>query len=424
MNQLFYKIIVEHVAKQFHLPTPYLLLLEEEVLECSRKIAQYLPDVRHYYAMKANPCESVVKTLWSDGYSMDVASALEIRIASSVGLSGSEMLLSSPVKDTPTLHALFQHKVSYCVVDTVEEVLKIARFRQEHSYSFKPKLFIRFRTFSKDVLINLNLKFGCDASLVKSIADCIASVQFELAGVSFHVGTKSLDSNNYVSSIACATELIEEIGQKHFATRPIINIGGGFCDFHEANRLGIDVAAYFGKIREACANAHMRGFDIFSEPGRCLVASSGIAVSSVIGKFFRDGQNWIILNDGVYGTYSNSVFEKQKYNFFTAGNETTNQADTGLTTWTVAGPTCCALDIISREVLLPSNIQEEDLIFVPGVGAYSLATASNFNGYTIPNAYMVQTEQVGNRLDIQIVGEARSKQVDNAEMLEIAKSVH
>ena len=47
----------------------------------------------------------------------------------------------------------------------------------------------------------------------------------------------------------------------------------------------------------------------------------------------------------------------------------------------VFGPTCDSLDRIKDTVSLPETLVEEDFILFAGMGAYSTATATRFNGY-------------------------------------------
>src|SRR5262249_59302384 len=49
----------------------------------------------------------------------------------------------------------------------------------------------------------------------------------------------------------------------------------------------------------------------------------------------------------------------------------------------VCGPTCDSIDIVSRDQMLP-DLQIGDLLIVPGMGAYTKASATTFNGFQPP----------------------------------------
>jgi ornithine decarboxylase len=48
---------------------------------------------------------------------------------------------------------------------------------------------------------------------------------------------------------------------------------------------------------------------------------------------------------------------------------------------TIFGPTCDSLDCLPAPVPVPGDVAEGDYVLVQGMGAYSLAIATHFNGY-------------------------------------------
>ena len=57
--------------------------------------------------------------------------------------------------------------------------------------------------------------------------------------------------------------------------------------------------------------------------------------------------------------------------------------------WSVAGPTCDSVDILTHDLMLPNDIQEGDFIYIPNAGAYTTAYASNFNGFPLPDVKVI-----------------------------------
>ncbi|MGC1488804.1 MAG: type III PLP-dependent enzyme, partial [Albidovulum sp.] len=47
----------------------------------------------------------------------------------------------------------------------------------------------------------------------------------------------------------------------------------------------------------------------------------------------------------------------------------------------VFGPTCDSVDRLPGEVALPSTTEEGDYVVISGMGAYSTATNTTFNGF-------------------------------------------
>jgi ornithine decarboxylase len=56
------------------------------------------------------------------------------------------------------------------------------------------------------------------------------------------------------------------------------------------------------------------------------------------------------------------------------------------------GPTCDAFDTISLADELPEDLQIDDMLYAENIGAYTLASATDFNGF--PVARVVHINQV------------------------------
>lgn len=57
----------------------------------------------------------------------------------------------------------------------------------------------------------------------------------------------------------------------------------------------------------------------------------------------------------------------------------------------VWGPTCDSIDMIGSDILLP-EMKIGDWLVCRRMGAYTMAAASNFNGYHIPSIIYANTE--------------------------------
>jgi ornithine decarboxylase len=117
--------------------------------------------------------------------------------------------------------------------------------------------------------------------------------------------------------------------------------------------------------------------EILAEPGRFLVATACTLVVEIIGKAVRNGKPCYYVNDGVYGTFSGVLFDHCQYHL-----KALRKGPSEISA--VFGPTCDALDVISMAEELPTNLALGDLLVSENVGAYTLASATNFNGMPLP----------------------------------------
>ena len=91
-----------------------------------------------------------------------------------------------------------------------------------------------------------------------------------------------------------------------------------------------------------------------------------------MGRAQRDGRWWYYLDDGVYGSYSGQMYDHATYPIeaLTAGGPTYPSV--------LAGPTCDSIDVIREHIELP-RLEQGDLVVGRMMGAYTWASASDFN---------------------------------------------
>ena len=116
-----------------------------------------------------------------------------------------------------------------------------------------------------------------------------------------------------------------------------------------------------------------------AEPGRAISAPSMTLVTRVIGRAKRQDETWwFYLDDGVYGAQSGRIFDHINYPMMilTEGYESTAAV--------FARPTCDSVDRLGDHENLP-ELSLGDVIVIPEIGAYSIATACHFNGIAPPS---------------------------------------
>ena len=107
-------------------------------------------------------------------------------------------------------------------------------------------------------------------------------------------------------------------------------------------------------------------------------------VTKVIGRTVRYGVNWYYIDDGVYGAFSGKLFDHCDYRIV-------SDRPGPLEECIVAGPTCDSIDIVAHDQPMP-KLSAGDLILAPGMGAYTIASATSFNGFAPPKTIIMQNE--------------------------------
>ncbi len=355
--------------------TPILVVDHDVIRRNYRMFKKHLPRVQAYYAVKAFADPAVVKTIFEEGGSFDVASMPEFMIVYEYikGMPAKErqdwiwdkIIYAHPIKAEKTLQDLDQYKplVTY---DNRDEIGKIRKFAPHAG------LALRIKVPNTGAMVELSSKFGASPGEAVDLILEADRAGLVVEGISFHVGSQTTNFENYVQAINLAANIFQEAKDRGYTKMFLLDIGGGFPAPYDAS------VKPFGELAEKI-NAELdrlfpKYIQILAEPGRFMVATAATAVSKIIGKAVRDGKLCYYIDDGVYHTFSGIIFDHCQYhlNAFRKGPKQI---------CTVFGPTCDALDVVSMSELLPGNLQLNDLLFSRNIGAYSVASSTPFNGF-------------------------------------------
>ena len=343
------------------------------VLDPARAVAQYdalraaLPDVRPYYAVKAQAHPALLAALRdADGY-FDVASPGEVALVEELGIAPDRCIYTNPVKKPSDVATAVRAGIRTFVFDNEGELTKFADVED------RVELLLRLSYRSPQALIDLSYKFGAQPD---DAIDLIRAAQrngLTVTGLSFHPGSQLGTVTPLVEDIRAAAMLLDCLADVGIHL-DVLDIGGGLPVPYDAEvpHLAGFVAAIADEIRPLVA----RGVQVISEPGRFVAATSMISVAGVIGTTSRGGRPWYYLDDGLYGSFSNVLSEHTHptVHAYRALHEELPSVPSVL-----AGPTCDSLDVISTDALLPA-LEPGDLVVTPNMGAYTSVTACEFNG--------------------------------------------
>lgn len=358
--------------------TPFRELVEQHgspllVLDCDVLREQYralqtaLPAVRLYYAIKSMPHPDALAALAADGASFDVATSGEISMLRAIGANPAETIHTHPIKREQDIRDALDFGCDVFVFDNIDELAKFRPFADQ------VRLLLRVAFRGKGVVSDLSRKFGCDPAAVPWLLSEASHLGITVAGLSFHVGSQSPTPDAHVAAIETCRPYFEENSLAGTLALRILDIGGGFpANYGGAGQTG----DFCGPIRQALAHypSHVQ---VIAEPGRVISAPAMISVSTVIGRARRGRQMWYYLDDGVYGAFSGQIYDHARYPL------TVFSDDAGRQPSVLAGPTCDSIDVIAEDTSLPA-LEIGDLVVASQMGAYTLASASEFNSIPKP----------------------------------------
>jgi len=354
--------------------TPLFIIDHDRIRENYRTFKRHLPRVQAYYAVKANSNQEIIRTLFDEGASFDVASYNEFMQVYEYlrPLKGKDkdfyiwdrIIFSNTIKDEDTLQRIRQYK-PLVTFDNEEELKKI----KEHCDT--AGLVLRLKAPDIGSQVEMSSKFGAEPSDARDLIRQAFDLGLVVEGLSFHVGSQCTNFDNYVAALDIASQILHD-ARRQGCNVKIVDIGGGFPVPYDSRVPQFERLATV--INAECERLFPQDVELIAEPGRFMVATAAVLVSQIVGKARRDGKIFYYINDGVYHTFSGVVYDHWIPNFqaFTEG-ETEVCA--------VVGPTCDSFDKISVSEQLPANLQIGDYLYTENIGAYSIASSTRFNGF-------------------------------------------
>lgn len=378
---------------------------------------KYFPNIEPFYAMKSNPDIHIVRTLHFLGGGFDCASKAELDEAISIGAAPQKIIFANPCKGKE--HILFakQVGVEMMTFDSLDELNKV--------YALYPtaKLVLRILPDDSHSLMPFGTKFGASFKESCNLIAHAKKMGAQLVGVSFHVGSGCFSSLAWIDAISLARRVFDEAEKEGFDLT-LLDIGGGWPGTDEGPLILEDICEAIGRH---IANLFPPKVRVIAEPGRFFCTSSYTLAVTVTSRRERyslgqRAQNRIstpgeshdtpaetkksgesdsetadkeikeeaepskevlyYLSDGVYGSFNNIVFDHARPSPATfKTTEVTRKS-------CLFGPTCDSIDVICKDIDLP-EMEIGDWLYFMNMGAYTVASASSFNGFKPPNAFYV-----------------------------------
>ncbi len=352
--------------------TPVLIVDLESVAEKYYELRSALPQVKIYYAVKANPLPDLIERLAQTDSYFDAASAEEIRLCLAAGISGDRISYGNTIKKADAIAFAHSVGVQMYSADCEAEIRKVA------AHAPGSQVCIRLMTSGEGADWPLSRKFGCDSAMVPELFELAKELGLVPYGLSFHVGSQQNDPQQWDAPIAESAAIFADMRMRGI-TLQLLNLGGGLPASYRgdvppledyASAINNSLDRHFGLVHPK----------LMIEPGRCLVAEAGIIEAEVvlISRKSHDGPRWVYLDCGKFGGLIETDGETTQYVIQAPGKSALTAPAI------IAGPTCDSGDILYEKsgYRLPVDLAEGDRVRIFSAGAYTLSYASiGFNGF-------------------------------------------
>src|SRR6266540_588762 len=206
--------------------TPLFVVDHDALRKVYRQFRKHLPRIRVYYAVKANPDPAIVRTLFQEGASFDVASMPEFKIVydNIKGMPAKErqqwiwdkIIYANPTKPTETLEELNQYK-PLVTFDNLEEIQKIKK------HAPNAGLVLRLKVPNTGAMVELSSKFGASPGEAVDLILAADKAGLTVEGLSFHVGSQTTNFDNYVQALALSANIFQEARDRGYTKMNLLD---------------------------------------------------------------------------------------------------------------------------------------------------------------------------------------------------------
>ena len=329
------------------------------------------------YSVKANPSQAILKHFLKRGCGLEIASGGEFYQAQLAGCAAEHIVFAGPGKTEEELEYVLSKDIGEIHAESILELNRISQISER--LGVKAHVAIRVNPTGEALGGAMRMggkatPFGVDEEILESVIQDIEPNPFlDFRGIHLFSGTQILDHTvlvaQYKKGIAIAREVVRKIN------RPLhtIDFGGGWGIPYfgkeqelDTQKLAEELEVFMNDIRQDQA---FSGTQLMVEPGRFLVGEAGVYVTKITDIKVSRGKKFLIVDGGMHQhlAASGNFGQVIKKNFpVCIVNKLTHEAEE---TVDVVGPLCTPLDVLARQVPVPS-VKVGDLVGVLQSGAY------------------------------------------------------
>lgn len=355
-----------------------LYVYNEEILRDRCKSLKNLikyPKFKVNYSIKANSNFTILKILKEEGLNADAVSPGEIQLLLEAGYSSDQILfISGNISKSEMEYAI--SKSILISADSISQLELFGYLNPGGNVCIRLNPGIGTGHHKKVVTGGKNTKFGIDMDLIPEIKQIASNYNLKIIGVNHHIGSLFMEPELYLKSAESLLNAAEQ-----FSEIELVDFGGGFgIPYKKQEGQSYLNLISLGESLDELLDKWTKKTSLFPtiliEPGRFIVAESGIVLGSVTTLKQNSDRKFIGTDIG-FNVLARPVMYGSHHDIelYRKGTLLKNLESFK---YTVVGNICESGDIIAEYRDLPSP-QEGDLIGIMDAGAYGYSMASNYN---------------------------------------------
>lgn len=351
------------------------------------------------YASKAASFKRIYEIMKEEGMGIDVVSSGEIYTALKAGFSLKNAYFHSNNKTDWDISYAIENGIGHFVVDNAEELYAIdetaakAGVVQDILLRITPG--IDTHTYEAVNTGKVDSKFGSAIATGQAEEMVRLALGFDnirLCGLHCHIGSQVFDSDTFLRGSDIMLEFIADMKSKLGFEAKQLNLGGGYgvryVESDPTIDIGANIALVARNVKEKCLSLGLSVPKILMEPGRSIVADSGMTLYTVgTIKTIPGYKNYVSIDGGMTDNPRYALYGSE-YTVFVA-NKMNETADF---VCSLVGRCCESGDIIQENISIPRPVRG-DIAAVCTTGAYNYSMASNYNRIPRPPVVMIRGDE-------------------------------
>jgi diaminopimelate decarboxylase len=335
------------------------------------------------YAVKANSNLAILALLAREGAGFDIVSGGELYRVLKAGGQAAHTVFSGVGKTPEEMEYALRQGVhsfnceSHAEIDVLNQVAARLGVRASVALRVNPDVNpVTHPYISTGLKDN---KFGIDMSIVEqAYADAASKSHLRVTGVSCHIGSLMMDPAPMLEAVEKLVALALRLKSQGL---PIdhLDLGGGLGVAYAESETTPSIQDALAQMR---ARVEPTGLTVMVEPGRSIVAESGVLLTRVLFRKNNGGKEFTIVDAAMNDLIRPSLYR--------AHHEIVPviAAEAEPYTTDIVGPVCESGDWLAKERIMP-GLKDGDLLAIKTAGAYGFGMASNYNSRPRPSEVLI-----------------------------------
>ncbi len=337
------------------------------------------------FAVKANSNLAVLHLLAAEGAGFDIVSGGELFRVLRAGGDPARVVFSGVGKTAAEIRRAIALGIHSFNCESEAEISLLSRLASEAGVTARVALRV-----NPDVdavthpYISTGLrdhKFGIDIDFVEALYSRAASLPgLRLEGISCHIGSQLLDPAPLLEALDRVLALASRL---RLLGLPIdhLDLGGGLGVAYDTASQTPAIAAYVAAARQRIEDS---GLTLLLEPGRSIVAESGVLLASVVHRKRSATKEFLVIDAAMNDLIRPALYDAHHEILPVVApvSDETRVAD-------VVGPVCESGDFLAKNRPLPL-LDSGDVVAILTAGAYGFVQASNYNSRPRPPEIFIE----------------------------------